>query len=345
MLEPFRFFTAAYKAFQTAEGASGGTVQRFFRLADFTFCFRFASSTLIDKITPAFKHLEVSSQPNTDLTINFWESASSGVIMPAPPWPPEANLQREEVLGYQDDRIFTAYQPDFSRLCLLDTIENRAIYWIRDSKQMPYFEQGAPLLMLLHQWLRTRSVQVVHGGAVGFHDGGVLLTGKGGSGKSSTAMACLGTDLVYAGDDYCAIRIDAEPHIFSLYNSGKLDTQSLGRFRHLESAVINIEQLDVEKALLFTHQVFPKNMTNGFPLKAILIPRVAGTENSWVSEISKADALKALAPSSIFQLSGADSATFNNLVTLTRTIPTFRLNLGTSVNNIPEVISKLLLEL
>jgi hypothetical protein len=334
-----------YKAFQTAESASGGAIQQFFRLADFTFCFRFASSTLIDKITPAFKHLEVSSQSNTDLTINFWESASSGVIMPPPPWPPEANLQREEVLGYRDDRIFLAYQPDFSRLCLLDNIENRAIYWIRDSEKMPYFEQGAPLLMLLHQWLRTRSVQLVHGAAVGLPDGGVLLTGKGGAGKSSTAMACLGTDLLYAGDDYCSIRISAEPYIFSLYNSGKLDNQSLRRFRHLEPAVINIDQLDVEKALFFIHQVFPKNTTYGFPLKAILIPQVAGTENSWVSEISKADALKALAPSSIFQLSGANSATFNNLITLIRTIPTFRLNLGTTVNNIPEVIKKLLSEL
>jgi len=345
MLKPLKFFTASYNAYLNAEQVSGSTIRHFYRIANYIVCFRFAGMSLVDKITPAFQHLEISPQSNCDLSINFWESAVSGVNMPAPPWPQDSDLQREEVLGYQDDRIFTAYQPDFSRVGLLDTVENKAIYWIRDSQRMPFFEQGAPLLMLLHKWLRKRSVQIVHGGAVGNKDGGVLLTGKGGSGKSSTAIACLGTDLLYAGDDYCSIRIDSIPFVYSLYNSGKLDTNGLERFKYLRSAIINIDQISVEKALFFTHPIFPENTTNGFPLKAILIPRVAGKLESWISDISKADALKALAPSSIFQLSGADSATFNNLVTLTRKIPTFRLNLGTDIKNIPNTISKFLSEL
>jgi hypothetical protein len=129
-----------------------------------------------------------------------------------------------------------------------------------------------------------------------------------------------------------------------LYNSGKLDTDSLARFKYLEPAVINIDHIKIEKALFFAHSLFPQNTTHGFPLKAILIPRVTGKLESWISDISKADALKALAPSSIFQLSGADSATFNNLVTLTRKIPTFRLNLGIDIKNIPNTISKFLSE-
>ena len=42
--------------------------------------------------------------------------------------------------------------------------------------------------------MSDRNLQYVHAGAVGNKNGGILLVGKGGSGKSSTALACLKSD-------------------------------------------------------------------------------------------------------------------------------------------------------
>ena len=59
--------------------------------------------------------------------------------------------------------------------------------------------------------------------AVGQAAGGVLLVGAGGSGKSTCALSCLTSDLLYAGDDYVAVELRPEPRVLSLFCSGKLE--------------------------------------------------------------------------------------------------------------------------
>ena len=60
--------------------------------------------------------------------------------------------------------------------------------------------------------------------------------GKSGSGKSSTTLSTLGSDLLYAGDDYVAVSLDPEtgPYVHSLYGCGKLETGHVARFPRLE---------------------------------------------------------------------------------------------------------------
>ena len=173
-----------------------------------------------------------------------------------------------------------------------------------------------------------------------------MLAGKSGSGKSTTALACLDSldsKLLYASDDYCLLATEPAPYVYSLYNSAKLDVEHLSRrVPHLRSLISNPEELETEKALFFVSQHQKEKITTGFPLRAILLPHVTGRLESTLAPASPIAALKALAPSSIFQLSGAGQADFQAMAKLVKQVPCYRLELGTELARIPEIILELL---
>ena len=73
--------------------------------------------------------------------------------------------------------------------------------------------------------------QLVHAAAVGTDEGALLITGRGGVGKSTTALACLEAGMQFLGDDYVVVGLDPEPQVYRLYGSAKLTSNSSSAFR------------------------------------------------------------------------------------------------------------------
>lgn len=340
--DPALFFNTAYQAYQHAAQAMTASHSYYYAIAGFPICLRFASLAMAARLTPALAHLVVAPTPPA-LTICLWDSVSTGVAMPNPPWEHADYLTRAEVRGYSNERYQTAYDVWGGTLWMLDQVNNVAIFWTRDSTSLSTYDRGAPLRMILHWWMRARGRQFVHAGAVGIPDGGVLLAGKSGSGKSTTTIACLGTDLLYASDDYCLIETDPKAYVYSLYNSVKLDIATLQRnVPHLDPLISNQNELGTEKALLYLYQQYPEKLSTGFPLRAILLPRVTGGMNTTLVRATPIAALKALAPSTLLQLSGAGQTEFQLMTKFVKQIPSYHLALGTELSQIPQVILRLL---
>ena len=179
-----------------------------------------------------------------------------------------------------------------------------------------------PFRAILHWWLGSRGILQVHGGAVGLSEAGVLLVGRGGSGKSTTALACLAAGLRYAGDDFVAVSTRPEPHVHSLYGSGKVEPNHLQRFPELVKAVSNPEPGPREKSIVFVEHVHPGAAIAGFPLHAVVVPRVvARSPETRLVPTSGAAALAALAPSTVFLLYPSTPQTFAELAALVRSVP------------------------
>jgi hypothetical protein len=110
-----------------------------------------------------------------------------------------------ELPAFANHRITTAFRVAPHKLRVLDRARGLGFYWTEDVAAIPDYEHCAPLRKLLAWWMSSRGHQVVHAAAVGRDDGGVLIAGRGGSGKSTTALACLDSDLRFAGDDCCLL--------------------------------------------------------------------------------------------------------------------------------------------
>lgn len=341
---PIAFFRAAYQAFQRAEQAAGDPIERFYSIGGYIVRLRFAGPVLVPLITPALAHLATEPVSRPALTVCLWDSASTNASLPPPPWRLGDYLARGEIRGLSSGRFRAAFNLGSGVLRMLDAERNVALWWIRDACLLPSHEIGSPLSAILYWWMSLRGRQYVHAGAVGTPTGGVLLAGKGGCGKSTAALACLDSELVYVGDDYCLLATEPAPYAYSLYSSGKLDGEHIRRFPFLVPVISNANHLDSEKVLLFLHQHFPGKLSSGFPIRAILLPRITGRPGTTLTPTSPMIGLKALAPSTIFQLSGAGGAVFQTLARFVGLVPCYYLNLGTDPTKIPHMISALLSE-
>jgi hypothetical protein len=342
------YFQILKSTFQSAERQEG-RCDRFYQVGKDILCLRFAGTALMPYID-AFSHLEISPTSSPDLVICLWESASTNHALFPPPWSVTTDLSPiKEIEGYgrfvfwRDDRLQIGFYRETQTLNALDLQENLAFYTINDVRQLPYFEPAAPLRLILHWWFSTRSIQMVHAAAVGTAAGGLLLVGKSGSGKSTSALACLESELLYAGDDYCIVTHHPEPYVFSLYNTGKLKGKAdFQRFPQLLSKVSNLDHLDTEKAILFIDRHYPQKISAGFPLRAILLPKVTGTPHTRLHPLSAAEALRAIAPSTLLQLAGTSQVNLTFLATLVKKLPSYILEVGADLPGIPETIVNLL---
>ncbi len=342
-VQPVEFFRDAHAAFQEAERAAGGVVERCYRLSGFSLHLRFAGPALVSHLSPALDHL--SASPNghpPDLTIDLWDSASTATRMARRPWHVDDLIARGDVRGYRDETILTALTADVGALSILNRAENVGMFWIRNAADLPTYERGAPLRAILHWWMRQRSRYLVHAAAVGVQGNGALIVGRGGSGKSTTALTCLVHGWDYASDDYCLVNCIDSPRAESLYNSAKLNADHLRNLPQLIPAISNREELGSEKALLFLHQYQPAHLTTGFDLKAILLPSVTGKPDTVLRPATPAVGLRALAPSSLFQLPSTGQDEFFALSSLVRSVPCYHLELGTRLEQIPRVIEEVL---
>ena len=336
------FFETLYGAFKQAEEAAGSLVDRHYAIGAYPIRFRFAGSAMVAPIKFALEHLEAEPGPATELTICLWDSVSTRMSMPPPPWSPDDYVARGEVRGYNDERFHTVFDLGTGILSMLDTQRNLALYWIRDARQIPYYESAAPLRTILHRWMRMRGRQLVHAGAVGTSAGGVLLAGKGGSGKSTTALACVNEGFGYVSDDYCMLATEPSPFAFSLYNSAKVDEEGVQRFPRLAAIITNADRLDTEKALLFLARSPVAKVKTGFPIRAILLPRITDASETTLQETSHAEGLRELAASTLFQLPGAGEEDLKGIARFVRQVPSYVLNVGSDVARIPQVVLEVL---
>src|SRR5262245_5027713 len=200
-MEPPAFFQAVDSAFERAVQAAGARIERDYLIGGYRVRLRFAGPVLVPALTRALAHLSVPGVGAPDLTIQLWETASTGVAPPPPAWDYD-DFGDGLIRGFSTEQYLTSFQIGTNTLSLIDNDRNQGTFWIKAVEQIPYWDRGAPLRALLTLWLNRRDRVLVHAGAVGLAEGGVLLAGAGGAGKSNTALATLATELSYAGDDF-----------------------------------------------------------------------------------------------------------------------------------------------
>lgn len=341
-----RFFAAALEASIRTEQRVGGAIVHDYRIGRFRIRILFAGPGLLEPLGRALTHLRVPEEGAADLVVHAWDSATTGARLPPPAWPKEAQRACGEIDGLIDERYYTHFDGGVKILSLLDRERGVAVLWARDPAAIPYWERSAPLRSILHPWMSQHGLHWVHGGAVGLTDSGALLVGLSGAGKSSTALACLNSSLSYAGDDHCLVGFDPSPVVYSLYSSAKLHPHDFVTFPWLRPLVSNPGVIEggkmMGKALCFAHEGFPERMTSGFPLKAMLLPRVSGRRDTEVRPAPGMDGLRVIAPEIAMKWPSQARTALATLGRLFRTVPSYYLDVGTDRDQIPAVIRDVL---
>src|SRR5262249_26051380 len=144
------------------------------------------------------------------------------------------------------------WDPQGHAVHLFDRQRKTAIYAVRSRRDFRSWERSIPLRHILHWWTMTEGRQLVHAGAVGTAEGGVLLVGASGAGRSTTTLACLSGGLSIVGDDFVLVDPLARPAmIHSVSSTAKRSRAALLRFPDLAQRVANPAEPEPEKAIFF----------------------------------------------------------------------------------------------
>jgi hypothetical protein len=323
--------------------AKGGLAELEIRIAGVPVRLRSAGPAMLERLGPAFEHLRDDFGEEPGLTICAWDSAGAGVDPPSLP-ETDPGEPRGAVFYADDPPRQVAYQPGLSQLSAYDADQGAAWFWCRSAAELPFWEPAAPFRQILHWWLARQGLMLLHGASVGLPGSGALLVGRGGSGKSTCALAALASNLVYAGDDYVAVGEKPEPYVSSLYCSGKLEPGHAKLLPHLPPPSFNGDGSPDEKAVFYVRDRFPDRMSQGFPLRAVLLPRVRGSEPK-VAPVPPGEALRALAPSTLLQLHPARAEALAGMARLLQRVPAYALDVGGPIELIPPAIEALLRDL
>jgi len=218
----------------------------------------------------------------------------------------------------------------------------KAFVCLADLQNLAAWEHAAPIKAVIHGICTGTPMQLIHAGGVGRADGGVLLLGPGGSGKSTTALACLGSNLGYAADDYCLVDTSSQPVAYQLYTTAKLRPENIHRFESMRTRFRKNQGRLGDKPTIFLNEEDHFTNLRSFPVDALVLPKVTSLVGSSWQCCSAASAWRALAPSTMMQLPLCGHETFTKITSLTRNVPAYELHVGTDLSMIPICIEEIL---
>jgi len=335
-----RFFDDAEACFAEAVDRSAAAVERHLEVAGRPVRLRFAGSALADAMMPALRHLETMPAPPL-LKVLVWDARSTGVVPRPPPWGALPYFERANARGFRDERFVLLYDRGTRVFSAVDHREGRGLQWMDDAAAVPFSERAAPLRHVLQGWLEREGLFVAHASAVARASGGVLVSGRTGSGKSTTAALCLMAGFGYLGDDNVVVSVGEAPRAYSLYGVAKLSGVTLGWFPELAAAVANPDRRGTEKALVFLEDA-KLQMVRETPLRALLLPRVQDERETRLRPVPASAAFRMLAPDNLLTIRGDPALTARGLRRLVDGLPCYELTLGRDRARIPEGISDLL---
>ena len=302
----------------------------------------FASEALAAQVLPAFAHLPTPSEASQPLVVRIWDSRTeSGATPELPALPTQTALPPGAFVHRSDGAVHLAVQPRRRLLSAIDTEVREAWFW-SETGELPYWERSAPLRHIVHWWLSEFGVQMVHSAAVGSEHGAVLVVGRSGSGKSTTALTSLGAGLSYLGDDYVLVSRDPEPRVHSAFCSGKLTAEHVHRFPRLAASVTNPDALAEEKALVYVHGMAGASTVRSARLRAVLVPKVVNRPDTRVVNTTRAAALAALAPSTVVEVFTAGRQALQRMAALLADLPCYSLEAGYELDQVGLEVRRLL---
>jgi hypothetical protein len=347
-----QFLSDAVAAFKQAESLNEGVIYNYrFTIAGQHIRVHIVGTLLNSLLSPALMHhitpdlspdMHVHPSDRT-LDIYAFDTQGTGVSMPAPTWTESAYTRKETLSGFSTERVRAAFNMGSGVFNLQDTRNGVGIYWIADASLHPRFEKSSPLRVQLFWWLRQYSRHLIHGGAVSRSTGGLILVGRGGSGKSTSALACLNQGWRYIGDDYILFGLEPEPTAYNLYQSAKLNVTHFGKhFSHFNNIIADYTSPDrQDKAILMLQDRFPDLLADQCPVHAIVLPRLAAVDAPRLIPINPQTSLAALLPSTLHQLPPVPPEDVRQMMQLVQRVPNYMLEIGGSPHEIPDTLATL----
>ncbi|WP_158013837.1 hypothetical protein [Sphingomonas sanxanigenens] len=158
-----------------------------------------------------------------------------------------------------------------------------------------------PLLRFLLPLLMRQGLVLCHAALLGGRDAGLLVTGRGGSGKSTISAAALLAGAGFCSDDFVALERRGEALVgHCIYASIMLGRGQIDHFPALAAHALRLRRDVFEKHMVPVAAAFPGQVRDMLRIDAVAVPEIVAAPRSELVTGSVADMLRAVAPTSVF---------------------------------------------
>lgn len=232
------------------------------------------------------------------------------------------------------------FNPEGGILSVVDCAAHVAFCYADEPAALPDYEVCTPIRAILNWICASTGLSFAHAAAVGTTDGGVLLIGRSGAGKSTTALTCYTRGLSLIGDDYVAIEHGESILAHALFRGCKLTQHGLARLPRMAPLVIETQRTGDKIVAIADASAGPLGAS--IPIRAILRPVVAHAAHSTLEPASPMDMVREFATSTILQMPGTGKQMLSALSALCLALPAYRLILSDDPDEVAAAVGAFL---
>jgi hypothetical protein len=339
------YFAQLLDRFEQASAAIGGAGNLELEMAGLRVRLRPAGGDLRAGLLAPFEHLACQEVGDPDLTISLFDTASTGIEPPTQLWEPIAAAPGTNPVGrLRSERACVLAAAGSRGLTAALPAEGIAVFHLPDAAAIPASERAAPIREALQLLMAGRGRLMTHAGGVGRAGRGVLLVGRGGSGKSTLALSCALAGMEIVADDYVLLEPDSLT-AHAMQSTAKLTEDSATRLgipaSAIDAAGFEPTLEGPAKALVRIPDLIPGRFRRRLEISSIVAPALRPSQDAYIATgdglneaapvvrtISAADALRAVAPSTIVQAGFGGGGSLATLADLVRRVPSYALELS-----------------
>ena len=327
----FRDFISNGLALAEDKWRSCGGSEIHYHIGPVTMAVRFIGDSLTEIIDPALTHRRTGNKAVKISGIVYALDATA-LGAPAPPgiWPlPLIRREHLQRVHWQPaEGLALASDEDRGIWHLFDMNRREGFYWIHCGRELPSWELGAPLRYFIHWLAYLEGAQLIHAAGLAHNGLGLLLTGAGGSGKSTTTAAAITSGWQTVGDDFVLVEKSVPPVVHGIYNTMKLAGMALEAIPDFANQAVNPQRSMVDKARIHLNRTSSTRLVASMPVSAIFSLHITNEEITNILPASKAAIMKALAPSTLFLLRTGMQESFAQISELINKLSCYSIELG-----------------
>lgn len=254
--------------------------------------------------------------------------------------PPLEHRDKRLVESTDDFYYFWAPAPG-SNVTAIDRKSRRALLWYTRAGEIASWEFSRPFMTALHGFMLPTAWTPVHAAALAKNGAAILVAGRGGVGKTTTALVCAEAGWDYLSDDFVLVG-GTPPCALSLYRSARLREDMFGRLPRSMTAATNVSTDDGEvRAEVDVAMVGPVAAAAA-EIRTVVVLQRAGAARPALVPLRRSLALSALAAPSLVALPGGRTETYAKIAELVGRVPCYGFEPGPRLEDIPGALAPLL---
>ncbi len=217
-----------------------------------------------------------------DAVFNYWNDDCSNYL------PADAN-NTGAVWQSRDDTGYMRLSDGFNMVGV-DYSRNRYYFCRQPSEATEYMLYGHAMVLTFGQWAARNGMLLLHSACVGVNGKGVMISARGGEGKSTLAVSCLMGGFDFVADDALLVNQKGPLKAMPLYRTVGLN-QDMNAVLKPDMPVVYKDPRRNDKLLLDASRFM---FTEQLPVHAIMYPRVTDAPQPSVKRIAPGTVLAKL---------------------------------------------------